>query len=157
MADFHLIGDHDALFVANSVDSRDGEVAAVQFRQRLLQSSVEIVLQRQFCRRRQDARVHAVGLAVSFLRQQLHLAGRGGAAALRLIMEPISGREQRENQDEDYGEVVLPRAALVRPKKRLREDLSQAGHVSPRVRRRRSRRRAYAPRDRSTWWLPDYG
>src|ERR1700758_4856043 len=78
MADLHLVGNDHALVVVERVDFGNREVAVVQFGQSFLQGGAQIVLQRKLRRRRQDAGVHAIGLAVTFVGQELHLAGRGG-------------------------------------------------------------------------------
>ncbi len=137
MADLHLVGNYSALFVAQRFDPGDGEVSTVQFRQRFLERGVDVILQRKSCRGRQDSGIDAVGLPVALFRDQLYLPWCGRASAFRLVVEPSARREQHEHQDEDHGYVVLPRAAFVRPEKRLRQDLSQASHVNLWARHRR--------------------
>src|SRR5215472_5475743 len=77
MADLHLIGSHCALFIAHRLDPGNGEVAVVQLGQRFLQCGVKIGLECQLRRWRQDSRVDTVGLPVSLLRNELHLARCG--------------------------------------------------------------------------------
>src|SRR5262249_6588545 len=126
-----------------------------QFRKGFLQRDVKVILECQLCRRCQDASIDTIRLAISIFRNKLYLPGCGRPPALRPIVKPVTQREQDEDKYEDYGNVVLPCTTLVRPEKRLRQDLAEAGHVSPRARRRRSRHHACAPHDQSRWWPPD--
>ena len=134
MPDLHLISNHQALLVAHRLDPGNREAATAQLWQRLLQRCMEITLQSKF-RRRQDARVHSISLPVSVVRDELHLAGCGWPAGFRKVAEPMPWRGQHEHENQDHRDVVLPRAALVRPEKRLRENPAEACHVSPRGRR----------------------
>ena len=61
--------------------------------------------------------------------------GATPAAGFRKVAEPMPWRGQHEHENQDHRDVVLPRAALVRPEKRLRENPAEACHVSPRGRR----------------------
>src|SRR5690349_4695025 len=97
---------------------------------------MEIALQGKL-RRRQDASVHTVGLPAPVIREELYLASCGWSAGFRKIAEPVSWREEHKHENENHRDVVLPRAALVRPEKNLRENLPRACHISLRVRRRR--------------------
>jgi len=101
--------------------------------------------------RGEDASVDAVLLAMAIVGEQhkLDLVRRGGDANLGLITKPAARSEQHKDENENNGNVVLPSATFIGPKKRLGENLLQAGHVNPLEHRQRSRRRACARHGRS--------
>src|SRR5215467_14020533 len=86
---------------------------------------------------RQDTGVHAIRLPVSVIREEMDLASGGGPRGFGLVTKPGPRRNEHEPQNENDRDVVLPRASLVRPEKRFRENLPQARHISPRERHRR--------------------
>src|SRR5215469_4275296 len=103
MPDLYLVSKYCALVVAQRLDFGNREVAVVQFGERLLQCGEEIVLQSELGWRREDARIHAIGLAVAFFGEELHLTWSSGPAAFGLVAEPVARRKQHEHQDEDHG------------------------------------------------------
>lgn len=78
---------------------------------------MQIVLQGEFSRWRENAGVYAIGLAITVLGEEQDLAGRRRNTAGGLIVEPVARREQRETQDDGDGDIVLPSAAFIRPEK----------------------------------------
>jgi len=136
-ADFDAIGDGGALFVAFRFDFEDRKIAFLQVGQGVFQSVVQVILQGEFGGRGENASVNAIGLAIAILGEEQHLAWSGGNAAGGLVVEPMAGSEQSENQDDGNGDVVLPSAAFVRPEKCAGKNLSEAGHANPLECRRR--------------------
>src|SRR5882762_330872 len=134
---FHLVGNHRALVITQWFDFGDREISAVQFRQRLLQRGVQVILKSELCRRGQDAGIHAIRQPVSLLRDNLDLPRCDRRSALRFVVEPVPWREKHEDQNQDDRDVILPRAALVRPEKRPGKNLAKACHINPQAPRRR--------------------
>ena len=137
MVNLYLVGNHRTLIIAQRFDIGDRKIPVMQFGQRFLQSGVQVVLKRELCRGGQDARVHAILRPVSFFGNKLNLSRRDRRSALRLIVKPVPRCKQHEDQNQDYGDVVLPCAALVGPEKRPGKDLTKACHVNPQAPRRR--------------------
>src|ERR1700686_295772 len=149
---FDLVGDHRALFVTHGFNVGDGKAAVAQIGESTLQGLVKFVLQSgSLLWRGEEASVDAVLLAVAIVGEQpkLALVRRGGGANLGLITKPAARSEQHKDENENNGNVVLPSATFIGPKKRLGENLLQAGHVNPLEHRQRSRRRACARHGRS--------
>ena len=67
-----------------------------------------------FCGER--SRIEAIGVRLTrrVFRLKLHLGSERGGS-LGLVVEPARGGDQHEDNDEDYGQVVRPTAALVGP------------------------------------------
>src|SRR6266446_2888293 len=152
----NLIGNDGALRIANGFNVGDFKPAVLQRGLSPLQRAVKFVLElRHLLRGSQDARVHLVHLLISLFAQKFDLRRCRGNFARRLVMKPATGSEQNENQDGDYREVVLPRAALIGPEENPRQNLTWGSHVNLLEFRRRSRRRACVRLDRNRWWLPD--
>ena len=115
MADPHLVGDDVAVFVADGFDARDGETAVAQIVAGSLQDVVEIVLKLGGAfGRSEDAGIDTIGFIFPGLLEELNRSGIGGHADLGLVVEPLGGRGQNEEHDEDDGQVVLPATALDR-------------------------------------------
>src|SRR5215471_7269108 len=116
LAKGHLVGRHSALFVANRFDVGDLKAAILQGRLRALQSAMQFVLQlRHLLGRGQNPRVHLVGLQVAGFGEQLDLSRSCRHDPRRLVAKPAGRGKQNEDQDGDYGEVVLPGTSLVGP------------------------------------------
>src|SRR5712692_1460249 len=92
IANFHLVGGHRALVIAQRLDIGDREIPIVQFGQSFLQGGVQVVLKREPGRRCQDARIHAVRQPVSLVRNELDLSRRDRRTALRFILKPVPRR-----------------------------------------------------------------
>lgn len=129
MVNFHLVGDHRALLIAERFDFGDGEISTMEFGQRFLEGGMQIVLKRESCRRGKDAGIHAICDPVSVFGNKLDLARCDGRSALWFVMEPCSWGNERENQNENDGEVVLPGSSLVGPEKRAGQNLAKVRHV----------------------------
>src|SRR6266478_5598006 len=137
MVNLYLVGNHRTLIIAQRFDIGDRKITVVQFGQRFLQGGVQVVLKRELCWRRQDARIHTILRPVSFFGNKLNLSGCDRRSTLRLIVKPVPRCEQHEDQNQDYRDIVLPCAALVGPEKRPGEDLAKAWHFNPQEPRRR--------------------
>src|SRR6476646_486563 len=83
VATFHLIGNHGALVIVYRFNFGDGEVTVAQLGQGVLKCGVQASLEGEFCRRRKNAGVYPVGLAISIAGNELHLSRRGRASTLR--------------------------------------------------------------------------
>jgi len=57
MANFHLVGEHSALVIAQWLDIGDREIPIVEFGQSFLQGGVQVVLKCEPGRGGQDARI----------------------------------------------------------------------------------------------------
>src|ERR1700732_1404553 len=149
---FDLVGDHRALFVTHGFNVGDGKAAVAQIGESALQGLMKFVLQGgSLLWWGEDASVDAVLLAMAIVGEQhkLDLVRRGGDANLGLVAKPAARSEQHKDENENDGDVVLPSATFIGPKKCPRENLLQAGHVNPLGHRQRSRRRACARHGRS--------
>ena len=124
VTDFDLISDDHSLFVAHRFDLGDQEIPVVQLRQCLLQGRVQIALQSEPCRGRKNARVDAIRQPAAILGDQLDLSGGDRCSTGWLVREPVPGREENKDEDQDDRQVELPSAAIVRPEKSLRKNLS---------------------------------
>ena len=132
MADFDLVGDHGAGFIADGLDFADGEAAIAQSVAGFLERVVEIVLEGGSAfGGSEDARINFVNFGFPGLGEEFDLRGVHGEAHLGLIAEPASGSGEDKEKDEDDGDVVLPGTALVGPEENAIEDLSGACHVNP--------------------------
>ena len=138
VANFDLVGDDRASFVANGFDFADGETAIVKIGTGFLKRVVKIVLQcRSALRRSKHAGVNFVKFRFPEFGDAFDLGGIGGETDLRLVAEPSRGAEEDEGEDNADGDVVLPGGALVGPEESAIEDLAWTGHVSPPECRRR--------------------
>jgi hypothetical protein len=90
MANFHLVGHHRALVIAQRLDIGDREIPIVQFGEGFLQSGVQVVLKREPGWRCQDVGIDTIRQPVSLFRNELDLPRRDRRAALRFIVEPRS-------------------------------------------------------------------
>lgn len=132
MANFDLVSDDGAGFVANGFDLANGETAVLEIEAGFLKSVVKIVLKsRSALGRSKHASVDFVDFRFADFGDAFDLGGIGGEADLRLVAEPASGSEEYEGKDNADGDVVLPGGALVGPEESTIEDLTDAGHVSP--------------------------
>src|SRR6266851_5481825 len=131
-AESDLIGDDRPLRVPNRFHVGNFEAAVLQRRLRSLQRAVQFALQlRHLFGRREDASVHFVNLPVTRLVEQFDLRGGSWYLARGLIVKPAARSEEYEDQNGDDGQVVLPRAAFVRPEKNSRKKLTRRCHFSP--------------------------
>src|SRR5262249_47172448 len=120
---------YGALFVSQGFDVGNLKAAVFQIALRSLQRAVQFILQlRHLFWRRQNSRVHLISQFVAGLAHQLNLRRCRRHRSSRLVVEPASRREQNKNDDGDYGQIVLPGTALIRPEKNSREKLSRGRH-----------------------------
>src|SRR5260370_30854677 len=68
MANFHLVGHHRALVIAQWLDIGDREIPIVQFGEGFLQGGVQVVLKREPAWRLQDAGIDPIRQPVSLFR-----------------------------------------------------------------------------------------
>src|SRR5258708_12259603 len=83
MANFHLVGHHRALVIAQRLDIGDREIPIVQFGEGFLQGGVQIVLKREPGWRCQDAGIDTILQPVFLFRNELALPPPARPAAFR--------------------------------------------------------------------------
>src|ERR1700694_6143159 len=100
MPNFHLVGHHSALVIAQWLDISDREIPIVEFGQSFLQGGVQVVLKCEPGRGGQDARIHTIRQPVSLFRNKLDLSRRDWGSALRFIVAPVPRRETAEAKNQ---------------------------------------------------------